>query len=593
MKKCLFSMMLIPIFISILFSSCTKFVFFSETNDTYHYGILKNINDTMTENPQIALDMLNDFSKSDDKNKLSKSEFIEYNILIAEALYKCDSVITNKSTLNDIVIYLDSLTNQHPQNKDLLFINSKAHYYRGAGYEEDYKYKDSFIDYLESLKLIEKITFFSNDNNRNIIHFNALIYVRLSDILYWLDVYNASIECLNKANQLFDIERNLSAITRNNIVIATMYAHMYNYDLALEHLSIADLTLSEYDKDSPLKFVIERISSTITYNMGYHDEPFKAMLKQYKTLEIPNLRMEAAGVLGDIYYDKGMLDSAIYYYEQYFPDNKYSKIDAANHIIEIGLKTNNKDLMSKYSPILAKETNEELMLSTIKTDISSIYENYNTNKYNEHIYNKILTFFIFVILITILFFFLGLYLLKLKKKKYNNEIDKKKYYINSLQEKIDKKSSENKHIKQHIKNLEKELQDIKTKKYLTHAPFDMKLKDLMEIPLCQKLHEISQDINIKTNVEYPDLRLSEETQKELIDLFNKIFDNIFNKIIAEHEGLKQQDNLYFCLYLLGMNEKHISAVTGKSYNAIYNRTKRIQEILGSEKSIRDILRDMA
>ena len=209
------------------------------------------------------------------------------------------------------------------------------------------------------------------------------------------------------------------------------------------------------------------------------------------------------------------------------------------------------------------------------------------------IYNKILTFFIFVILITILFFFLGLYLLKLKKKKYNNEIDKKKYYINSLQEKIDKKSSENKHIKQHIKNLEKELQDIKTKKYLTHAPFDMKLKDLMEIPLCQKLHEISQDINIKTNVEYPDLRLSEETQKELIDLFNKIFDNIFNKIIAEHEGLKQQDNLYFCLYLLGMNEKHISAVTGKSYNAIYNRTKRIQEILGSEKSIRDILRDMA
>lgn len=121
----------------------------------------------------------------------------------------------------------------------------------------------------------------------------------------------------------------------------------------------------------------------------------------------------------------------------------------------------------------------------------------------------------------------------------------------------------------------------------------MKLRNLMENPLCQKLHEISLDINIKTNVEYPELQMSEETQKELIDLFNKIFDNSFNKIIAEHEGLKQQDNLYFCLYLLGMNEKHISAVTGKSYNTIYNRTKRIQEILGSEKSIRDILRDMA
>lgn len=593
MKKSLFITTLITLLTCIAFSFRTNFVFFSENKDPYHYGILKNINDTMTQNPQIALTLLNDFSKSDDINKLSKSEYIEYNILVAEALYKCDSAITNKSTLNDIVIYLDSLTSHHPKNKDLLFINSKAHYYRGAGYEEDYEYKESFIDYLESLKLIDKIFFFNNINNRNIIHFNALIYVRLSDILYWLDGYNASIECLNKANQLFDIEKNLSAITRNNIVIATIYAHMYNYDMALKYLTIADLSLLEYDKDSPLKFVIERINSTIMYNMGYHDEPFKAMLRQYKTLEIPNLRMEAAGVLGDIYYDKGMLDSAIYYYEQYFPDNKYSKIDAANHIIEIGLKTDNKDLMSKYSPILAKETNEELMLSTIKTDISSIYENYTTSKYNEYIYSKILIFFFLVILVTILLFFLGLYLLKLKKKKYNNEIDKKKYYINSLQEKIDKKSSENKHIKQHIKNLEKELQDIKTQQYLTHAPFDMKLNNLIEIPLCQKLHEISMDFSIKTNSEYPELQINEETQKELIDLFNKNFDNAFNKIIEEHEGLKQQDNLYFCLYLLGMNEKHISAVTGKSYNTIYNRTKRIQEILGSDKSIRDILRDMA
>jgi hypothetical protein len=160
---------------------------------------------------------------------------------------------------------------------------------------------------------------------------------------------------------------------------------MYNYDMALKHLTLADASLTKIDKDSPLKYVIERINSTIMYNMGYHEEPFKTMIRQYKTLDIPNLRMEAAGVLGDIYYGKGMLDSAVYYYEQYFPDNKYSKIDAANHIIEIGLKTNNNDLMTKYTPILAKETNEELLLSTIKTDISSIYENYNINRKNTKI----------------------------------------------------------------------------------------------------------------------------------------------------------------------------------------------------------------
>lgn len=591
MKKNIFYTLTITILTSIIFSSCSKFNLFSHSTTPYHYGILKSINDTMTLNYNDALSMLNDFSNSKEISNLSKAEWAEYNILLAEARYKCDSSQTNKKTLNDIVLYLDSLTAIYPHKTDILLQNSRAHYYRGVGYEEDHKYKEAFNDYLESLKFIEKINFFNN--NKKIIHFNALIYVRLSDILYWLDAYNASIECLNKANELFETDNNLSAITRNNIVIATMYAHIYNYDMALKYLSIADIKLSEYDTNSPLKHVIERIHSTIMYNMGYHDEPFKVMLKQYNTLDIPNLRMEAAGVLGDIYYEKGMLDSAIFYYEQYFPDNKYSKIDAANHIIEIGLKTNNKDLMSKYSPILAKETNEELLLSTIKTDISSIYENYNTNKQNEQLYTKVLTLFLMIITFSILLLLLGFHLLKIKKRKYNIEMDKKKYYINSLQEKIDKKSSENKHIKQHIKNLEKELQDIKTKRYLTHAPFDMKIKKLLETPLCQRLNEISLDNTIKTNVEYLDLQINEETQKELIDLFNKTFDNIFNKINAEHEGLKYQDNLYFCLYLLGMNEKHISAVTGKSYNTIYNRTKKIQEILGSEKNIRDILRDMA
>lgn len=593
MKKTLFYLLTITILTSFLLISCKKFSLYSTTETPNHYSVFKKISDTITSNSEVALRMLNEFGNEERLDKLSKAELYEYQILLAEARYKCDSSITNKKILNDIVIYYDSLTSIYPNNTDVIFQNSRAHYYRGTGFEEENKYKEAFDDYLESLKLIEKIRFFNNVNNINIIHFNALIYVRLSDILYWLDVYNASIECLINANELFKIENDLNAITRNNIVIGTMYAHMDDYDMALKYLSLADLTLTEIDKDSPLKFVIERITSTIMYNMGYHEEPFKAMLRQYNTLKIPNLRMEAAGVLGDIYYSRNMYDSAIYYYEQYFPDNKYSKIDAANHIIEIGLKTDNKDLMTKYSPILAKETNEEILLSTIKTNISSIYENYNINKQNEQLHSKILVSFLALITFSILLLILGLYLLKLKKRKYNNEIDKKKYYINSLQEKIDKKSSENKHIKQHIKNLEKELQDIKTKRYLSHAPFDMKLKKLMEIPLCQRLVEISHDNTIKTNIEYPDLRIDEETQNELIDLFNKTFDNIFNKIIAENEGLKHQDNLYFCLYLLGMNEKHISAVTGKTYNAIYNRTKRIQEILGTERSIREILRDMA
>ena len=93
-------------------------------------------------------------------------------------------------------------------------------------------------------------------------------------------------------------------------------------------------------------------------------------------------------------------------------------------------------------------------------------------------------------------------------------------------------------------------------------------------------------------MQYPDLILSESEKKELIDLFNKTFDNALSRIVSDHEGLKYDDILYFCLELIGMDEKHISAVTGKSYNIIYNRLKKIQNILGTDKTIRESLRDL-
>lgn len=586
---CLFFMMMFVILTS---SSCSKNDIFSEKETPFHYNALRDIYVAITHNPDSALSMINDFGNSTDLKILKKAELYEYHTLLAEARYKCNLNNINEIELSKAVMFFDSIIKIHPNNNEILLHCSRANYYKGTAEEEKENFKNAFVNYLEALKMIEHIGGIGN-NKKDIIHFKALIYVRLGDILYWLDAYEAANECLENANTLFLQEDNINAVIRNNIIMAIMYAHSYNYDKTFRHLIIADSLIMQYDRHSSLKYVTERINASLMYNIGYHDEPFQTMLRQYKTLESPHLKMEAAGVLGDMYYSKGMLDSAIYYYEQYLPDNRYSTIDAANHIVEISLKTSNNALIAKYGPILLEETNKELMLSTIKTDLSSLYEQYKIEINNEKTFKTILKYLGVLLLITFVIFVVSLYLLHHKKIIHNNELSKKDYYINILQEKIDEKSSENKHIKQKISNLENELYYIKNKKYLTHAPFDMKLKELIETnSLCQRLVEISRNISIKTNTSYPDLILSEKEQKTLIDLFNDKYDNAFNKIITEHNALKYSDNLYFCLYLLGMDEKHISAVTGKTYNTIYNRTKRIQEILGSNESIKEILRNI-
>ena len=300
--------------------------------------------------------------------------------------------------------------------------------------------------------------------------------------------------------------------------------------------------------------------------------------------------MEVAGVLGDMYYDRNIYDSAIYYYEKYFPDNKYSKINAASNIIEISIITGNNELITKYAPSLAEETNKEIILSSIKNELISLYHEYITQKHTDTLYRKIFKNIILLAIIIVACLIFGLNTIKIRKKKYNNDISQKSLYINTLQKKIEKTASENKHIKSQIKNLEEEILDIKNKNDVNYVSFEQKIDSIKNHHIYRKLYEISIDNSIKTNTLYPDLQLNNIEQTDLIELFNNALDNGFNQILSEHSGLKQYDLLYFCLYIIGLDEKHISAVTGKTYNAVWNRTKKIQEILGSDKNIKDIIK---
>ena len=161
----------------------------------------------------------------------------------------------------------------------------------------------------------------------------------------------------------------------------------------------------------------------------------------------------------------GCLASAIYFYEQYFPANQCSKIDAAKHIIEISLKTDNNNLITKYAPTLNDETKKGLQLSNMKTEIYSLYEQFFGIRQNEKNSERILIFLSIILVFTILTFIIGMYLLQIRRGKYHNEIDKENLYIESLQKKFDKKIYNEKHIKQRIENIENELIDIKTRRY--------------------------------------------------------------------------------------------------------------------------------
>ncbi len=579
--------------ISLCFTSCSKFNLFSESKTPYHYEILKEINDTITNYPEIALELLKKIDSTTINNNFSEQEYHEYQILVSEAYYKN---YYNQSNFNEIINasnYFDSLASLYPRNVTIAFLNSKVKYYRGVQLEELGDTEEAFKNYIKSLESIENI----NLNRKNcrtfhkdILHFKALTYTRLSDILYWNDVYIPAIECFTNANELFTLEDNQNALSRNNIILAIIYGLNNDHNKALYHLAIADSILALNNISSTLKNDIESIKASILYNIGYKEEAFNSVIKQYKTLDNTEQAMNIAGILGDMYYEQKNYDSAIYYYEKYFPYNKYSKINASNNIIEISIITGNEELITKYAKSLAEETNKEITLSSTKTKLSSLYHQYSIKKNDKKFYNVFFTQIILISITIIIVFLFGLYLTKIKKRNYNKKITEKSNYIDSLKKIVEKTSSENKHIKSHIKSLENEIIEIKNRNSIDHISFEKKIDSMKKNAVYKKMLDVCSNHSIKTNVEYPEFQLNDNEQKELIELFNTTFNYGLSKIISEHRGLKHYDLLYFCLYIIGLDEKRISAVTGNTYNTVWNRTKKIQKILGSDKNIKDIIK---
>lgn len=212
------------VLLCLLLQSCRRFSLYTEKETPLHYSVLHTINDTMTCCPDVALNLLIGVSDAVDDQGLSKPDYYEYQILIAEALYKNDFSQTNDSAIVESVRFYDSLANIYPKNVDVLFQKSRAHYYKAVGESENNDIKNACAEYLIALKTINQI----KENNRtfNIDYFNGLIYNRLASIYYYNDAFNLSISLDKMANECFAKSNSIHPIAYNYLCIAKMLSTM-------------------------------------------------------------------------------------------------------------------------------------------------------------------------------------------------------------------------------------------------------------------------------------------------------------------------------------------------------------------------------
>lgn len=189
-----------------------------------------------------------------------------------------------------------------------------------------------------------------------------------------------------------------------------------------------------------------------------------------------------------------------------------------------------------------------------------------------------------IITLLVVFFVLSI----LRKRRHVDEINRKNWYIGTLHGKIKKMKAENKRAEERINSLENKLVILTDAKTREPVSFEEGMRKIKTDELCKKLFAITQ-LHIKTTVKYPELTLGNNERLYLTELFDKELNGALRSIIKEQRRLKKSDELLFCLYLLGLDNKHVAAVTGKSYHNIFVRSQKCLEILGGGEDLQEAI----
>lgn len=561
----------LSVLLCLLAQSCKRFSLYSEKGTPLHYSALETITDTMTCCPEVALDILIGVSDTVDESKLSKPDYYEYQILIAEALYKNDLLQTNDSAVFEAVRYYDSIAQIYPKNMEILFQKSRAHYYNAVGENENNDIKKACAEYLMSLKTINQIK--GKNRTHNIEYFNGLIYNRLANIYYYNDAIDLSINLYRKANNCFKKTNSITPVTINFFKIAQLLSNIDLYDDAEDNLDMADSLISNVLKieDNQLK---RKILMERALLASYRDNDNKKALelaRQYMSkADGEEERVLGYTQLGEIFYKDCQYDSALYYFEKAFSLNHYTMLHCGNRIVEICKIIGNNEKAAYYAPLIAEETNKELELAPLKAELVAMYEQYESDKHKAEIRDLwlkiIMALTLVVIVIAIVFSIVSI----IRKRRHLDEINRKDWYIRTLHGKIKKKSEENKNVNEYY-----------VKEARQPIPFNERMQNIKRDDLCRKLYSITQ-MHIKTTVQYPELVMTDEERMHLTELFDKEFDGALQTVIMKNSRLKKSDELLLCLACIGLDEKHIAAVTGNTYHNVFVRSRKCLEILGGD-----------
>ena len=529
----------------------------------------------------------------------SKLQYAEYQILLTELHYKNHRRITNDSLVFKAFDIFDSIIPgvevQH-RNKELAFHKARAYYYKAVVEElKSEQHVLAFEDYLKSLWIMDGLmgkrhVFYHGKQDPEYEHFSALIYDRLAWFLYTYDVWDTSLECLEKSSECFMEENNMLGVASNLELMGDVMLAQADLVNSLAYYKKSDSIHERLKTDN----IYQHFSSLIhraldLYNVGEKHACYDLLHHALEMTERGWLTRQVRFSLGYFYFENQQFDSALFNYERSYPllprqtIKTYCRIIKAANILGDSVKS------AYYGELLSDLYLSQVAQSGDRTKMVMLYEQYKADSKDAR-QKDVFYFILLVVTLLILIIFIDIIYINRRKRRHRMEIEAHEKIQASLEDEIVTTKIDSKQKEEKIKSLETELEKAVSNPDFQKLPFDQKMEALYEMPISKRIRKVM-DANVKAGSSYPELVLSDNQLTMLVNAVDAVFPKFSVQIIERFPRMKRSDVVYCCMYILGVTEVQAAALTGKTYQAVWTRSMKLHEIFDNKSNLQLVLHD--
>ena len=417
-----------------------------------------------------------------------------------------------------------------------------------------------------------------SDEDYERIRFIHLIHTRLGELFLEEGCSNLSI--INNISAL-----RYSYMLNNDVIQARTLKCIGNGYLLSNNIDSALFYYNESLKicsDNDNKLDIEKCFAQILYNEGEKNTAFALLKKNLNEINNENVKYSYHCLLGNLYYNNKVYDSALYYLEESLDNNIITKkIAFTTTLSAIYDSISNYEKKAYYDNFSANLLKNSINKEVDRTKLQILYNNYNQRKADKEITtakmkarNKTITISIIVLVVVT---FVIIYIRynhkkqndKLKKEidGYASDIDNKDIIISQKEQLV---GEYKKAIEKKDEIIKKQSNEIQNYIYEKEQVTTMDFESYYNCNICKKI--LNEKEERYTALSAADLSL-------LVDSANENLNNILKKLKELYPQLNNNDMYYICLSMLNISVNGTSYLMGRTRKTVWLRIKTIKSYM--------------